>query len=225
MTTVSNHRLAQAAVALAPSPAAPSDLQRQSWQQEFERARWQAQPRYQAATTSEATASPAETAAQHEAALTVGPMQGEASSFLDERSRSISTATMTDAVLAPDMPEAHQRAVVPLETHVQGHASASVIAARSRAAMSESQAAAVADPASPPRQTWNATSPWLQRVVHVHAGEHTTAVWIRDARLLPEQALQVLDTLEASRSELPDAGKPIELTLNGRPLHRGTRST
>ena len=116
MTTVSNHRVAQAAVAPAPSPAAPNDLQRQSWQQEFERARWQAQPRYQAATTSEPTASPAETSVHPEAASTLGTVQGEASSFLDERSGSASNATTTDAVLAPDMPDAHQKAVATLQT-------------------------------------------------------------------------------------------------------------
>jgi hypothetical protein len=85
---------------------------------------------------------------------------------------------------------------------------------------------------APPAQAANAPArfaaphagePWQARSVHVHVGEQATGVWVRDARLLPDEAVRLLERLRPLLAGAHEAQSSIRLTVNGRPVqdHRG----
>lgn len=222
MTTVSPQSFAHAVSAPGGNASAPTALQGQTWLRELELARWRAQPRYELA--------PGGVGADGEAGASGHPDQGEVAGAVRPADSAgeacgggkgdTAAATGFDAALAseidlPSLPLRPGEARAVAQTVPTGRqADSDADALASRAATCEKEAAV--HPRLP--------ALWQQRSVHVFVGEQATSVWIRDARLQTEEALQVLESLNTARADVRDAGRPVQLNLNGHPVKRGDRA-
>jgi hypothetical protein len=65
-----------------------------------------------------------------------------------------------------------------------------------------------------------ATRDWQPRVMHVESSDGDVAVWLRDARVGAQEALQLLERLSRTFSSSPATAGALRLTVNGQPVHR-----
>jgi hypothetical protein len=198
---------------------APVDTRSDAWLREFERARWQAQPHYERGAAPAATDDQAG-AEQQAGALPAAP------------SRHASTD------VAAGTPEAAERQAatpftqeVPREQGAAAHGPSTPAAALAAApaptrpvigdAITDAIADAEANEAPAPHtRAAPGDVQWSARTVHVHAGEQCTSVWIRDARLSPQDAVRLLERLRPLAGPALDPGADLRLTVNGRPVDR-----
>ena len=196
--------------AAATASAAPTAQQRHAWLREFEQARWDAQPRFERSASPErsidgpaAASLPAGVVATDTASA---PGNGDAS-------HAVSGLTTSELVMRAALhgaPGPATRTANPRQFAAIGPA------ALGPAKTSE---AAPPDPAAGPADVEIPDAGVLpaRRVVHVFVGKETTSVWIRDSRLHDEDALRVLNELQADTAL---GRRPIQLSLNGRPVKR-----
>lgn len=198
----------------APTSAGTSPVLRcDAWLREYERARWQAQPRYQAAQPPSTGSEVPESAAAGEHVLA-----------------SASEVVRVQHVCRESRAEAPQR-----ESAVHGAAQAKPLQQGSASSMVEpSLPMAVPAPVTistrsgrpEPQAVRRHNAPqrgieWQSRCVHVHVGEHSTSVWIRDAHLLPHEAVRLLDQLRPLRAALNEI---VRLTVNGHAVNTKEQS-
>lgn len=194
----------------------------QAWLIELERARWQAQPRYEPGAADADASSDAPARAGREPGgnalrqrgvegrlegLSVGEDSSHAqpacSQFPSDTPVAVGRAlTIGEAALAPPAPLA-----VPLGDR----------RARADGAPAADEHAASRASAPP------AGTQWQTRSVHVQVGEQSTAVWVRDARLMPDDAVRLLEQLRPLIAKGQDADAPIRLTVNGQPVQQERR--
>lgn len=193
----------------ASGPAAP--VRPDAWLLELERARWQAQPRYDGAQE-DASRAPL-TELPDEPAHTVDtPQQNDrdaassvdaAQDFAPHHAAGSMPASPKSGVSLRAAPDAASFAGMPQATALSTRRAAAFAAATPAATQPHS------DPAS---------TPWSSRSIHVHVGEQATNVWIRDARLQPHEALRLLEQLRPLVGYDLQAYAPVRLTVNGQPV-------
>ena len=195
---------AQGASGAARAPAVRND----AWLQEFERARWDAQPRYRGGDSG---AAPAQEP----------PMAPSASPALKPQAPHLADAEAAPTGAPPALPSQGGAEAV--------HASAAAFVARSTGTGSPLASPPSLAPAErmreellrllgAQRQLRTVTGePWSARNVHVQADGDAWSVWIRDASLTPRELAPLLKAL-AQIAERAGERNPSRLTFNGHPL-------
>ena len=86
--------------------------------------------------------------------------------------------------------------------------------------------------AASPTRAAGSTAEWAARSLHVHVDQDGTSVWIRDAKLSVQEALQMLEKLRPTLHRSAADAAPVRLTLNGQtvaqhaaPLNPNTQPT
>jgi hypothetical protein len=190
---------------------APVDTRSDAWLREFERARWQAQPHYERGAAPAATDDQAG-ADQPAGALPAAPSRHastDAAAGTPEAAERPAATPFTQ-----DMPREQGAAV-----HGPGAPAAALAAAPAPTTPVIADAEANEAPA-PHTRAAPGDAQWSARTVHVHAGEQCTSVWIRDARLSPQDAVRLLERLRPLAGPALDPGADVRLTVNGRPVDR-----
>jgi hypothetical protein len=218
-----------AGAAQAPRTALTSQ-RAQSWLLELERARWEAQPRYDRPADSGLPQSDVggQPGADALHAASPGPAAAE------RIASGVGPAVAPDATIRDARMQAHRSGAQAPARDAPGATMATPAAAAiaPRAAALGAAAQPANDCAMPPGGTpaasdsTAAASPhrameWPARSVHAHAGEHSVSVWIRDAGMSPQQALRLLERLRPLLAGT--AATPLQLTLNGRAVDRPDR--
>ncbi|HWH82090.1 MAG TPA: hypothetical protein VNU71_07615 [Burkholderiaceae bacterium] len=203
------------------SASAASDRQA-AWLLQLERARWQAQPRYQNAGNADlGTPGPAD----HEGAAHQEHLAGT----------NAAPAAGTEASPAPAVPQVasaeapHWPTAALLASRVADPANSfshTVLPIRPGAVAPspDADAAPGVTPALPEAPAADAALPeWQQRSVHVFVGEEATTVWVRDARLQPDGVARLLKSLRSLVDRGADSHAPVRLTVNGQRVDDASR--
>ena len=179
----------------------------QAWLREWEQARWNDQPRYQRSDDG-GDAAAADVAAT--AFADVVAVLADATEI---------PVTNTKATSDLPVPDAAAGAVPVASTlsGVQGAAASTLTAALQPAQRTTTLplAKATAPVAAAPSRAAAAAAEWAARSLHVHVDQDGTSVWIRDANLSVQQALQMLEKLRPTLYRAGAETMPLRLTLNG----------
>lgn len=185
-------------------------LRSQAWLSQFERARWEAQPRYQGAADMPATQISNEKASPTEAdrfGMRRRYDQPEETPSLSRMAELIPPAL--DRFEASDTHFANKKEI--LASAIETPA---IVGAAVRKSSSIDRSTPQTERASTPTQSFG--TQWSSRSIHAHVGEQATTVWIRDAGLSPQQAVRLLERLRPLLGGDQATGTGfIQLTVNG----------
>jgi hypothetical protein len=192
------------------APAAATPIQREVWLAHLERARWDAQPRYEAAADRDAAGgeerlpadadmrSPVAAAARQDDASGEQAVCGDAA--LEPARHSTAELLLARAAGAAGLgaPPAMNGSVPPVPTMPMHDDETAPVHVQADAEL----------PGEP------AADAWQSRSVHVFVGDEATTVWVRDARLRSEDGARLLEQLRPLLGD-GSAQTPVQLNVNG----------
>lgn len=191
-------------------------LRSQAWLSELERARWEAQPRYEGAPDMPVTQVANEKANSAEADR-FGVLRPFDQPETTPRSSRIADLALPalDLFVESDTHFANKKVM-----HVPAMETPEIVGAPVRNSNSVDRSRPQTETVATLTQSFGTR--WSSRSIHTHVGEQATAVWIRDAGLSPQQAVRLLERLRPllSGDRATSAGV-IQLTVNGRAVLPG----
>lgn len=199
----------------APAAKAPA-LGGGAWMKEFERARWEAQPRQRPGEGGVPGQDP-EQQAQRDFEPQRAPAAARDAQAAPTRSNG-ARATQAAGAPAADLPVSTAAFLARAGAgQPQGAAWTSTLAAAERIRQEVLRAMTARGRSGP-------GEPWSARNVHVHAEGGGFAVWIRDAGITPQGVRDLLDTIERLGAD-GGSRRAIRLTVNGQPFAAGPDSS
>ena len=199
--------------------SAPAPARQEAWLLELERARWNAQPRYERlGNDGHASAEPATPVSETPDASLPLLVHG-----LDPLPLHGRVLGATGGVLpASSLPQSSL-------TQVDANQQAPVQTTTAAAAVLEPAVANASEPSPEPvqahtTQRWTQLQPqshpqWQARAMHVFVGEQTTSVWVRDSRLQARDAERLLQALRPALGHAQASAQTVQLKLNGHDVH------